>query len=33
MAGRIHEIGPPEQIFGRPERPETAAFLNSVLKS
>jgi hydroxyproline transport system ATP-binding protein len=31
MAGKIHEIGPPEQIFGKPERPETAAFLNSVL--
>jgi ABC-type polar amino acid transport system ATPase subunit len=32
MAGKIHEIGPPEQIFGKPEKPETAAFLNSVLK-
>jgi polar amino acid transport system ATP-binding protein len=31
MAGRIHELGPPEQIFGTPQRPETAAFLNSVL--
>jgi hydroxyproline transport system ATP-binding protein len=31
MAGKIHEIGPPEQIFGRPEKPETANFLNSVL--
>lgn len=29
--GKIHEIGPPEQIFGKPEKPETAAFLNSVL--
>ena len=25
--GLIHEIGPPGQIFERPERPETAAFL------
>jgi hydroxyproline transport system ATP-binding protein len=33
MAGKIHEIGPPDQIFGKPQRPETAAFLNSVLKS
>jgi polar amino acid transport system ATP-binding protein len=32
MAGKVHEIGPPEQIFGKPQRPETAAFLNSVLK-
>ena len=31
MAGKIHEIGPPEQIFGRPQKPETANFLNSVL--
>jgi hydroxyproline transport system ATP-binding protein len=31
MAGKIHEIGPPEQIFGKPEKPETANFLNSVL--
>ena len=29
--GLIHEIGPPRQIFEAPERPETAAFLNSVL--
>jgi ABC-type polar amino acid transport system ATPase subunit len=29
--GKIHEIAPPDQIFGRPERLETAAFLNSVL--
>lgn len=27
--GRIHEIGPPEQIFDRPETAETAAFLKS----
>ena len=30
-AGKIHEIGPPEQIFGSPQAPETAAFLASVL--
>jgi polar amino acid transport system ATP-binding protein len=30
-AGKIHEIGPPEQIFGKPQTPETAAFLQSVL--
>jgi hydroxyproline transport system ATP-binding protein len=30
-AGKIHEIGPPEQIFGAPQKPETAEFLNSVL--
>lgn len=29
--GLIHEIGPPAQIFESPERPETAAFLKSVL--
>jgi hydroxyproline transport system ATP-binding protein len=29
--GKIHEIGPPEQIFGKPQTPETAAFLDSVL--
>jgi polar amino acid transport system ATP-binding protein len=27
LKGRIHEMGPPEQIFGNPEKPETAAFL------
>jgi ABC-type polar amino acid transport system ATPase subunit len=32
MAGKVHELGPPEQIFGKPQKPETAAFLNSVLK-
>lgn len=26
-SGKIHEMGPPEQIFGDPQRPETAAFL------
>lgn len=31
MAGKIHEIGPPEQIFGKPQKPETANFLDSVL--
>lgn len=30
-SGRIHEIGPPEQLFGSPEQPETREFLNSVL--
>jgi polar amino acid transport system ATP-binding protein len=30
-AGKIHEIGPPDQIFGKPQQPETAAFLDSVL--
>jgi ABC-type polar amino acid transport system ATPase subunit len=29
--GLIHEIGTPSQIFEHPERPETAAFLKSVL--
>jgi len=29
--GLIHEIGSPRQIFESPERPETAAFLQSVL--
>ncbi len=29
--GKIHEIGPPEQVIGAPTRPETAAFLKSVL--
>ena len=31
MAGKIHEIGPPDQIFGKPQKPETANFLDSVL--
>jgi len=26
-AGRIHEIGPPEQIFGAPQTPELQQFL------
>ena len=30
-SGKIHEIGPPDQIFGKPQTPETAAFLDSVL--
>jgi len=30
-AGQIHEIGPPEQVIGNPTRPETVAFLESVL--
>ena len=29
-AGRIHEIGPPEQIFGSPGTPELKQFLASV---
>lgn len=29
--GQIHEIGTPEQIFDRPQKPETADFLRSVL--
>ncbi|TGS43754.1 MULTISPECIES: amino acid ABC transporter ATP-binding protein [unclassified Mesorhizobium] len=29
--GKIHEIGPPGQVIGRPERPETIEFLKSVL--
>ena len=30
-SGRIHEIGPPEQVIGKPVEPETAEFLKSVL--
>lgn len=30
-AGRIHEIGAPDQVIGNPQRPETVAFLQSVL--
>ncbi len=30
-SGRIHEIGPPEQVIGNPREPETAEFLKSVL--
>ena len=30
-SGKIHELGPPDQIFGSPKTPETAAFLASVL--
>jgi ABC-type polar amino acid transport system ATPase subunit len=30
-SGKIHEIGPPDQIFGNPQRAETAEFLQSVL--
>ena len=29
-AGRIHEIGPPEQIFGAPRTPELQQFLSSL---
>ncbi|MDB6442766.1 amino acid ABC transporter ATP-binding protein [Pseudomonas sp. 21TX0197] len=28
--GRVHEIGPPDQVIGNPVLPETAAFLKSV---
>jgi ABC-type polar amino acid transport system ATPase subunit len=30
-SGRIHEIGPPEQVIGNPQEPETVEFLKSVL--
>jgi len=30
-SGRIHEIGPPEQVIGKPLEAETAEFLKSVL--
>ena len=30
-AGRIHEIGPPEQVIGNSREPETTEFLKSVL--
>jgi polar amino acid transport system ATP-binding protein len=29
--GKVHEIGPPAQIFDAPEKPETADFLKAVL--
>jgi len=29
--GEIVELGPPEQIFGKPESPRTAEFLRRVL--
>ena len=29
--GRIHEIGPPDQVIGNPRKPETIVFLKSVL--
>jgi len=29
--GKVHEIGPPEQVIGSPQKPETADFLKSVL--
>ena len=28
-AGKIHEIGSPEQIFSHPQTPETKAFLST----
>lgn len=30
-SGKIHEIGPPEQVIGNPASAETAAFIKSVL--
>ena len=30
-SGRIHEIGPPEQVIGAPREPDTVQFLKSVL--
>jgi ABC-type polar amino acid transport system ATPase subunit len=32
-SGRIHEIGPPEQVIGSPREPETAEFMKSVLSN
>jgi polar amino acid transport system ATP-binding protein len=32
-AGRIHEIGPPEQVIESPREPETAEFMKSVLSN
>ena len=29
-AGRIHEMGPPEGIFGAPQTPELKQFLSSI---
>jgi polar amino acid transport system ATP-binding protein len=29
-AGRIHEIGPPEKLFGAPETPELKQFLSAL---
>jgi polar amino acid transport system ATP-binding protein len=29
-AGKIHEIGPPEQLFGSPQTPELKQFLSSI---
>ena len=31
--GRIHEIGPPEQVIGSPREPETIQFMKSVLSN
>jgi polar amino acid transport system ATP-binding protein len=31
--GRIHEIGPPEQVIGNPREPETIQFMKSVLSN
>jgi polar amino acid transport system ATP-binding protein len=32
-AGRIHEIGPPEQVIGNPRETETIQFMKSVLSN
>ncbi len=32
-AGRIHEIGPPDEVIGNPRDPETAEFMKSVLSN
>ena len=29
-AGRIHEMGPPEQLFGAPKTPELQQFLSAL---
>ena len=28
--GRVHEVGPPDQLFGRPQTPELQQFLSSI---
>jgi polar amino acid transport system ATP-binding protein len=32
-AGRIHEIGPPDEVIGNPREPETIQFMKSVLSN
>ena len=29
--GRVHEMGPPEQLFAQPQTPELRQFLSSLL--